>query len=60
MEEDWSSLRIHGGMLAGGIVCGIMLWLALSLAAGGNLNLMDFIGAILGGAISGFIMDMLG
>ena len=60
MDEEWSSLRIHGGMIAGGIVCGIMLWLALSLASGGNWNWMDFVGAILGGAISGGIMDALG
>jgi len=58
--EEWSSLRLRGGMLGGGIICGIMLWLALSFASGGNFNAGDLVGAIFGGAISGAIMDALG
>jgi hypothetical protein len=58
--EEWSGKRVHGGMLAGGIICGIMLWLALTFAGGAGLNYGDLVGAILGGAISGGIMDALG
>lgn len=57
--EEWSRLRVNGGMLAGGVVCGIMLWIALGLA-GGNLAIGDLPGAILGGLITGEIMHLLG
>jgi hypothetical protein len=57
--EEWSPLRVNGGMLAGGVVCGIMLWIALGLA-GGNLSIGDLPGAILGGLITGEIMHLLG
>ncbi len=48
-----------GGMLAGGIICGIMIWLALGLA-GGQLSVNDLPGAILGGLITGYVMHLLG
>jgi hypothetical protein len=57
--EEWSKIRVHGGMWAGGIVCGIMLWLAIGLA-GGNLTVNELPGALFGGFISGLIMDLLG
>ena len=57
--EEWSSKRVLGGMLAGGVVCGIMLWLALGLA-GGDLSFNAFPGAILGGLITGYVMHLLG
>ncbi len=57
--EEWSPLRVNGAMLAGGVVCGIMLWIALGLA-GGNLSIGDLPGAILGGLITGEIMHLLG
>ena len=57
--EEWSSKRVLGGMLAGGVVCGIMLWLALGLA-GGNLSIGDLPGALLGGLITGYVMHLLG
>jgi hypothetical protein len=59
LMEEWSSKRVLGGMLAGGVVCGIMLWLALGLA-GGNLAIGDLPGAILGGLVTGYIMHLLG
>jgi hypothetical protein len=57
--EEWSKKRVNGGMLAGGVVCGIMLWLALGLA-GGGLSIESLPGAILGGLITGEIMHLLG
>jgi hypothetical protein len=57
--EEWSSKKVLGAMLGGGLVCGVMLWLALGLA-GGNLTLNDLPGALLGGLISGYIMHLLG
>ena len=57
--EEWSAKKVNGAMLAGGVVCGIMLWLALGLA-GGNLSVSDLPGAILGGLITGEIMHLLG
>ena len=48
-----------GGMLTGGVICGIMLWIALGLA-GGNLSVNELPGAIFGGLISGYIMHLLG
>ncbi len=57
--EEWSNLRVHGGMLAGGVICGVMLWIALGLA-GGSLTAGDFIGSILGGLVTGEIMHRLG
>ena len=57
--EEWSRKRVLGGMLAGGVACGIMLWIALGLA-GGNLSIYDLPGAILGGLITGYIMHILG
>ena len=57
--EEWSKKRVLGGMLAGGVVCGIMLWIALGLA-GGSLSFSELPGAILGGLISGYVMHLLG
>jgi hypothetical protein len=57
--EEWSSKRVLGGMLAGGLVCGFMIWIALGLA-GGNLSAGDLPGALLGGLITGYIMHLLG
>ena len=57
--EEWSRKRVVGGMLAGGVVCGIMLWIALGLA-GSNLTLDTLPGAILGGLITGYVMHLLG
>lgn len=57
--EEWSKLRVNGGMLAGGVICGIMLWIALGLA-GGSLSLAELPGAIIGGLITGEIMHLLG
>jgi membrane associated rhomboid family serine protease len=57
--EEWSKKRVLGAMLGGGVVCGIMLWIALGLA-GGNLDIAHLPGAILGGLISGYVMHLLG
>ena len=57
--EEWSKLRVNGGMLAGGVICGIMLWIALGLA-GGSLSLGELPGAVIGGLITGEIMHLLG
>jgi hypothetical protein len=57
--EEWSKMRVLGGMLICGVVCGIMLWIALGLA-GGNLSVNELPGAILGGLASGYIMHLLG
>jgi len=59
LMEEWSKKRVNGGMLAGGVICGIMLWLALGLA-GGGLSMESLPGAILGGLITGEIMHLLG
>lgn len=56
--EEWSKNRIRATMLAGGVACGIMLWIAFGLA-GGNISMGDLPGAILGGLISGLIMHWL-
>lgn len=57
--EEWNDKKVAGTMVLGGIVCGVMLWLALGLVAG-NLAFDTLPGAILGGILSGGVMHLLG
>jgi hypothetical protein len=57
--EEWNDKKVAGTMILGGIVCGIMLWLALGLVAG-NLAMDTLPGAILGGIVTGWVMHLLG
>ena len=57
--EGWNDKKIAGTMILGGIICGIMIWLALGLAAD-SLTFDTLPGAILGGITTGYVMHLLG
>lgn len=57
--EEWNDTKVGATMVTGGIICGIMLWLALGLVAG-NLAVDTLPGAIFGGIVTGYVMHLLG
>ena len=56
--------KVPATMIVAGIICGVMLWIAIGLVAirqGGNpFTLESLIGACIGGVITGVIMHLLG
>ncbi len=60
-EHSW---KVPITMIVAGILCGIMLWVALGLVAvrqgSEAFTLASLIGACIGGALTGMIMHLLG